>query len=343
MSFHIRSIGFGLAVSFVMSAPLAAQPKLEAFANIVGGAGGSCGTFGMPSQLSFFTVSLPFLGGTGNGISDCGYAGALSTVSQNGGIGKITNAQSLGPTSLGDSPNSYQGTANSSASYGSLGASAHSLISGDGTTGNPLALFNSIGASTFSDFITASSPLIANLSSGYVRYKFAIDGFETALGAQRAFFFGDTYAVLDLQHNAGPTYEIMNAHTTRGSNGTISNRPPPSGWTSSTGSLSGGSTFFSVFLPFTWGTQWSLKVGLLAWSYGTAEANFLNSAKVSGIDLFDANQNAVTNFTLTSASGTDYQRVGETTTVPEPSTLVLSFVSLCALAIGRQIVRRLNT
>ncbi len=61
---------------------------------------------------------------------------------------------------------------------------------------------------------------------------------------------------------------------------------------------------------------------------------------VVGIELFDANQNAVTNFTLSSASGTDYQHVGETTTAPEPSTLVLLFGSLCALAVGRQILRR---
>lgn len=248
-----------VALAFVVSIPIAfspalAQPKLEAFADIVGGAGESCGSFGMPSQLSFFVLSLLFQGGVGNGISNCGYSGALSTVSQNGGSGTLTNSQALGP--------------------------------------------------------------------------------------QRTFFFGDTYAVLDLQQNGGPTYELMNAHNTRGSSGTISNGAPPSGWTSSTGSLSGSSTFFSVLLPITWGTQWSVKAGLLAWSYGTADADFLNTARVSGIDLFDANQVAVTNFTLTSASGTDYLNVGAPTTVPEPSTLMLSLVSLGALALGRVIRRR---
>ena len=57
----------------------------------------------------------------------------------------------------------------------------------------------------------------------------------------------------------------------------------------------GGSSFFSLFLPITWGVQWNLKVGLLAWAYGTSDANFLSTAKITGVELYDANQVAVTN------------------------------------------------
>ena len=36
---------------------------------------------------------------------------------------------------------------------------------------------------------------------------------------------------------------------------------------------------------------------LLAWAYGTSDANFLSTAKITGVELYDANRVAVTNVT----------------------------------------------
>lgn len=286
----------------------AAQASLDAYAGVIGGAGNGsigqgCTTFGPPPELagfSFHSPSIPL-----GGIGACGYSGGISHVSATSG--PLTNTKALAPVILGNPGFSgyFDGTANSIANYGKLGAAAHANISG-GVPGSPVALFESTGAAQFSDTLTASSALIANSSAGFVRYKFSVDGSSTSLGAPGAYLFGETYAVLDIQQQNGPVYEILNAHARRGELGTISNGAPPAGWTTSMGSLIGGSTFYSLDLPMNWGQAWDVKVGLLAWAYGTADSNFLTTAKLTGLQLFDANHVEVTQFTLNAASGTDY-------------------------------------
>ena len=123
---------FVLAAGLVLTARVSqAQPKLEAFADIVAGSGESfsnnCGSVGPTSQLSFFTFK-PQLVKPG-GFVACGYAqSSLLTNTQNGGVGPLTNSNALsgvplgGP--LGPPGGIFDGTANNTASYGSLGASA---------------------------------------------------------------------------------------------------------------------------------------------------------------------------------------------------------------------------
>jgi hypothetical protein len=70
-----------------------------------------------------------------------------------------------------------------------------------------------------------------------------------------------------------------------------------------------------------------VKVGLLAWSYGTADSQFLNTVQLSGFEFFDANGVAVNTFSLSSASGTDYLNP-----VPEPSAAALLLAGIALLA-----------
>ena len=134
--------------------------------------------------------------------------------------------------------------------------------------------------------------------------------------------------VLDVQHQGGPVREVMNATVRRGSLGVMSGNPPPAGWVTSNGSLSGASTFFSPDLPMNWGVPWNVSVGLLAWAYGTADANFLTTARITGVMLFDANHNPVNAFSLTALSGTDYVNA-----VPEPASQALWLAGLGGLAL----------
>ena len=129
----------------------------------------------------------------------------------------------------------------------------------------------------------------------------------------------------------------------RGSPGTINNGPPPSGWINAPGSLSGGSDFLTFELPMTWGAAFDFKVGLLAWAYGTSDTQFGTTARLTGVDLFDANHDAVSNFVLSSASGSDYLNFATTTPIPEPSSvalLLVGFVLVGSRATGLGRARR---
>ena len=308
-----------------------AAPSLETINAIVAGAG-SCGSWGPAPELSFFTFA-PANVGVG-GIAACGYSGGYRT--QSAASGPLTQHDSLGPVILGPlayAPGYYSGTADARASFGSLGATAHSNIVG-GVPQSNLALFESVAAATFSDTLTATSPLLASGSAGSVRYRFRVDGSMASLGAPAPFFFGENYTVLDVQHGNGPVYEVMNAHVRRGGLGTISNSPPPAGWATGTGTLSGGSVFYSALLPLVWGQPWDVKAGLLAWSYGTADNQFLNTAALSGFEFFDASGVAVNSFNLRSASGTDYLNP-----VPEPAAQALLLLGIALLAWRRSRTR----
>lgn len=316
-----------------VSSPLLAAPSLDVFAGLVGGAGGGiapqgCSSFG-PSALlsSFFTFAGPSL--PAGGIVPCGYVGAIDQVS--GASGPLTISRSIGPVALDGFGASFTGQVNAVASFGQLGASARAQISG--LTGNPVALFEGSGAARFSDTLTATSPLVANLSAGYVRYQFQLDGSQMALGAPAAYFFGETYTVLDVQHQGGPNYEVLNAHIRRGGLGTISNGLPPFGWSTSSGSLSGGSTFYSLMLPMTWGQSWDVSVGLLAWAYGTADNDFLTTAKLTGFEMFDAQQQRVMQFSVSADSGTVY--AGAVPEAPAPAMLLAGLGGLW-LAVRRR-------
>jgi hypothetical protein len=170
-------------------------------------------------------------------------------------------------------------------------------------------------------------------TAGSARFQFSVTGNLASLGAPRANFFGDTYAVLDLKFNGGPTYEILNAHATRGSPGTMSNGAPPAGWAAGIGSLSGSSSFYSIELPMVWGQSMKLELGLLSWAYGTADSTL--SAAITGVDVFDAAHNPVTVFSLAAASGTDY-----VSAVPESSSLTLMFVGVGMMFFKRRLLRR---
>lgn len=307
-----------------------AAPSLDAYAVVIGGAGNGsisqgCASFAPPAELSFFTshsASIP-----SGGISPCGYSGGVTHVTS--ANGPLTTSRNLGPVILGNPgfSGSFDGSAHSTADYKKLGASAHANISG-GIPGSPVALFESTGAAKFSDTLTASSPLVAQASAGFVRYQFTVDGSLTSLGTPAPYLFGETYAVLDIQHQGGPVYEILNAHVRRGGLGTISNGPLPLGWATSMGSLSGSSIFYSLDLPMNWGQAWDVSVGLLAWAYGTADTNFLTTAKLTGLELFDANHMPVTQFSINSVSGTDYSFAAP---VPAPAAVWLLGYGLLVL------------
>jgi hypothetical protein len=320
------------ALCLFATASTSSASSLSTGVGVISGPGNSsiamgCTTFGPPAELRNLVPSTPLSIPLG-GISRCDYVGGFRVSNQ--ASGTATDSYAVAPVLLGlpGHSGSFNGTANATASYGSLGASAHAEITG-GIPGSPSALYESVGVARFSDTLTASSPLVANATSGYVIYQFTVDGALAALGPSAPYHFGAARAQLEFQHQNGSWFAPFSALQYRGSIGKINYGTPLDGWTTETGSLSGSSTFTTLEMPINWGQAWDINVGLFAWAYGTADASFLATAKLTGLELFDANHNAISDFSLTAASGTDY--LAALAVVPEPAAVLLMPAGLALL------------
>ncbi|PZP32013.1 MAG: hypothetical protein DI603_11170 [Roseateles depolymerans] len=314
----------------MVCAPVARAATLDAYAGGVGGlTNGSieagCYTSGTPAEL------LPFFQGgafPAGGIAACGLTGGLNHAT--GSSGSVTSTLSVAPVKLGipaSTAGYYTGQADAIARYGSLGVSAQGSFLQGLPNGSPGAYASTVAAARFTDTLTATSAAVATGSAGFVRYAFELHGTASALGAQAPYYFGSTYVQLLYEQSVQPVQYGWNLSLTRGSTGRIQNTTPPPGWTTSTGYLSGASTFYSFDLPMVWGQSWDLTVGLIASAYGEVSADFLGTARLTGVQLFNSQHQEVTNFQLLSASGTDYLAP-----VPEAGTAWLLLAGLAGLA-----------
>lgn len=332
--FHPIAVACALCVGAMSGGAQAAS--LQAFAGVVGGAGtgsipNGCTTYGPPAELAFFgsmAAGLQVLGGN----AACGYSGGWTDLNSTGTTAPLVNNASLAPTVLGNPgyAESFDGTATSRASYGSLGAAAHGHYSGTPasfTAGTTIAA--SVGAATFSDTLTATvaPSYTAVSSSGFVRYRFSIDGSMSMPGVPMAYLGGEVLTDFRIQHDGGPLYDELLAHTYTGGAGTVSGEGAAGGWTVGTGAVSGSSTFETGMFSIDLLKSWTFEAGLIVNAYGNADVDFYNSARLVGIELFDAQGNPITDFGLTSASGTNY--IGA---VPEPTSLSLALVGLLVLS-----------
>lgn len=330
-----------LLVLFASSTFAHATPMLQATVGVVGGkggAGGACGSLGTAAEAEFFAGSVFLVDRAG--IASCGYSGSITTVT--GTVGPVTNATSLAPVSVdfGNPAIQFDGTAKASAAPGVLRAEAHAHLVGG--TVNGIALFNSMAIATFSDDVRAVSGVIPGGSDGFFRYRFRVDGSLSAPGASAAFEPGETFAALSIQQGTSGAFGFFSATVRRGSNnGSINNGPLPAGWVGGMGSLSGGSEFVTFDLPMVWGGSSVLKVGLMASAYGTADTMFGSTARLVGVEALDAARNPVSDFVLTSASGTNYLNLdGTSTAVPASQSVLMTLIGLiavCAIRMRRRL------
>jgi hypothetical protein len=267
-------------------------------------------TFGAPVLL----LSAPSLfAGAVTGVAYWGAGSNMTTfqmlqsVSQTGGAsyGDVLSFGAHGQVTM---------SGDASASYGVLHASAS--ISVSRSPNNTFYAFQS--AAWSDDMLTIDAPGLDG-DSGFATFSLTVDGTEsysatTGLStfsgapAQTAVFIQDTP---NATHWGAPT----------GAVGVIN---------------ASGTYVFSKSIDFTYGTPFELYLelrpggGLLptsssvsGWS-GTATANFLNTAELSGIQVFEGTASSpgaqVNGFDITSASGTEYGSGGVT---PEPGSPIL--------------------
>jgi hypothetical protein len=312
---------------------------LSAFSGVVAGFGngsiaGGCTTYGPPSELAFFggaAAGLQVLGGN----AACGYAGGFTKKTSTGSTAPLFNSASLAPTLLGNPgfAESFDGTAAARASYGSLSAIAHGKLSGSpiswtaGTT-----IDAAVGAATFTDTLTASvSKSYTDLStSGFVRYVFSIDGSMSTPPPHLAFFGGEALTEFAVQQGGGPVYTLLETETSTEATGSFFATPGGSaGWSIGPGSVTGGSVVESPLFSIDLLSSWTFTAGLIVNAYGNADDDFMSTAKLVGIDLFDSNGIAITDFSISSGSGTDY--LAPAASVPEPGTLPLMLAGALGL------------
>lgn len=312
--------------------------SLNTYAGGVGGiTNGSidsgCYTSGTPSELTpFFSGGSFPLGG----IAACGLTGGLDQDA--GTAGTVSSSLTVGPVKLGLPTSSaaiYSGQADAIARYGALGVSARGSYQGGVASGGPGTYDNTVAAAKFTDTLTATSSQVTAGSAGFIRYAFELHGTASAPGTPAPYYTGETYLELLYEQSIQPVQYGWNLSLTRGSTGKIQNATPPAGWTTTPGYLGGSSTFYSFDLPIIWGQSWDLTMGLVATAYGDVNADFLGTARVTGVQLFDSQHQEVTDFQLLSASGTNYLMP-----VPEASTAWLLLAGLGVVLPRRRPPRR---
>lgn len=330
-------------------------PLLESFTMTVGGQS-NFGTYSAPAPVynGFFGqgnvlgVSIPSNGSFSNPsfLAPTGIDGSWRQQTATSGV--LSDSMSVS-TTFNAGANTYTGSAAAQTQFGQIGVEAHGTLTG---TFNGNLVDGSEAYGLYRDSMQFfSSTIAANGGTGFVQYHFTIDGSLSSVGPGTA----DIEALY--QHGTNPIYTLMRAQVdsrfgTFISGATIASVSNASayGYTSTLGpgtaSLSGTGVFDSFFEQFTVGSSVDVTFGLLAFGWpatdGTNDASFMSTARLTGIDIYDQFGRRVTDFTITSGSGTVYDANGAHPTnlnaVPEPSSLILALIGSAIGAASR--VRR---
>ena len=239
-----------------------------------------------------------------------------------GAQGPLTSTNSVSAT-VGGGP--YTGTSSATSNYGTLSAAAHGTNLG---VTNTLGFSQSGGFAIFNDELTFTSPTQTNGSSGSVVYTFTVDAALTT-PVPTPPFASQNFAELAIQQGDFVQGHVFNASTYATSDGRVLNGPSYPGFTMSLGSVEGSGQFSSVPLPFVWGAEENLTVGLatISMPYTGATLDSHVNGVLTRIAVYNADGSLNSNFKISAASGSVYSADG-VSPIPEPQTYALLLTGL---------------
>lgn len=316
--------------------------SVEAYSSVEAGFANTCllGSVFLPGPGHAFsgTFGAPTPGET---FQSCGFSASSGAANPSAAAGPVNATWSA---SASDAHGySFTGQSSARANYGVFGAAASASISGPFYTGGSLG--NSAAAyGVMSDTIVINSPGHAAQTAGFLKLKFSIDGTLNAGTDTHA--PSGANALLGVR--LGPVFDApFNATAFAGQQGTLT-RPAP-GFVTGIGTVSGTTSVTTGAMEFFYGVPTELQTGLLAQVKpatlgvvpGHAEASFMTTAKVTGVEVFDGAGNSVSDFTIDAQSGAHYGPNG-IIAVPEPAGIWLVVVGLVTMVACRRhhLVRR---
>jgi hypothetical protein len=325
---HRLQVGVVLFIAGALSAPAYAG-MLEAYAGVVAGNNSSCQDFGPPATMGAFFGALTYgIGNVGNGISDCGFAGSASDIILPAGPGPASSTVSLNPTSFNGGADTYSGAGTATAQYGSVSAGASGTLTGNAAGGTA----ESVGYAIASDTMTFNPGSPAG-TTGYVVLQYTINSILTLSASAVGL------AEVNVQLGSFSPQTIFYA-----GNGGVGLFVHGYGGSSVSGCVTGADSYTCTngviatsMLPVTFNTATAVDFGFYA---GVDGGGMIDpSISLTGITLYNASQQVISNFTITSGSGTLYGADGVESS-PEPSTFLLAAGALTALAWTRRVRRK---
>jgi len=326
-----------LAATAVLPSPaLQADPvQLQAYTGAVGGSN-ECQGGGPPAVTHFFSTLGTFgLGAGGNGISDCGLSGNVMNVINVGTTPAMSQTNVNNATYLGAANTTYSGAGSANANFGALTVSADGTITGP-EPANGVA--ESIGLAIADDTINIPA------GTGFMELQYTLNGGLSQSASDLA--SGDIAAQVQI---GSVTQQIFYGLISEGVAGAFG----PNG-SSAPGCVVGTDNFqctnaviSTTMLPVTPGMGVTFDVGLMVSTdllNGASSVDPSPGMTLSGIELFDANGNPISNFSLTSGSGALYGANGllgePTSATPEPSTLWMLASGLLLVAVVARMRQR---
>lgn len=315
----------GMAATLLVIASEPAQAAMATFTQVVGGQS-TCATF-KAAEPVFAIFGAASTGLPTGGLAACGIAGG-SNLQSSAGAGPLSDARSLGATPInsGFGSGTFTGSASARAEGHSVGAQAQATYTG------PTDTFSVVGADAFGQFrdsfVAAPNAAHAAGTLGLTQFRINFDGAleSDILSGTGA---GSASLGINYQQNSGPFFNLVTARV--GSSGNFITAPPPGSASNFvltlvpgvSADLTGDASYLTVAMTFEYGKAFDFSLALLASVQPrvrtTLNADFIATAILDGMLVFETNGTPVNDFLFTSGAGISYDELGRVAPVPIPA------------------------